>query len=294
MAVGDVPKTIFEQGTFGILGLGSRLGESTFRNPWSTTFGKANATFPTLYDQLQSHGYTSRRAFSIWLNDISATMGSILFGGIDTSKYLGELVTLPVQLQQHTFTDWAVALTSVARSDSHGTTVLTASSFSIYTILDCGSPNNYIPSALAQEIASSMNATMYHGTPYVPCAIRVVPYFLEFGFGGPGGPSISVPYSALIYPYGYPSNISNVTDKDGTPLCYLGVIGTNGTIILLGDTFIRSAYMVFDVDNLQISMAPVKYDVCREDVVSIPAGTGLPGVTSTNTYMLPTPTSSAA
>ena len=286
-----MPKSLVEQGTFGILGLGSRFAESTFRNPSSPSFQNPNKTFPTIYDQLQLHGYTKRRAFSLWLNDISAKTGSIVFGGIDTTKYHGELVSLPVQLQQHTSTDWAVAFTSVAQSNSQGTKVLTAKNFSVYAIVDCGSPNNYVPAALGEEIASSMNATMHEGTPYVKCTHRKSSDFLQFGFGGPGGPKISVPYSALIYPFGYPANIGNVTS---TRLCYLGVIGTPGPIILLGDAFIRSTYMVFDVDNLKIALAPVIYSVSKEHVVPIPAGTGLPGVKSTNTYLLPTPSPSTS
>lgn len=294
MAVGDVPPQLFEAGIFGIVGLGSRLAESTYRNPSSPFSGNPNKTFPTIYDQLQSHGYTSKRAFSLWLNDISATTGSIIFGGIDTSKYHSPLISLPVQLMRNTFADWAVALTSVSQtspSNSDGTKLLTPQNFSIYAILDSGSPNNYLPTAIAEGIASSMNATMHDGTPYVPCAFRQAhDSYVTFGFGGPGGPNISVPYPALIYPYGAPANIGNVTDKDGRPLCYLGLIGTNGTIFLLGDTFIRSAYLVYDVDDRQVAMAPVRYGVPvkEENIISIPTGTGLPGVTSTNTYSLPT------
>ena len=215
-------------------------------------------------------------------------MGRIIFGAIDTTKYHGELVSLPVQLSQGAFTDWVVALTLVARSDGHGTKVLTAKNLSVPAILDSGSPNIYLPSALVDEISASMNVTMYEGFPYVPCAIRKVPDYIKFGFGGPGGPNISVPYSALIYPFGNPANLGNVTSKVGTPLCYLGIIGTDGGIYLLGDTFMRSAYLVYDVDNTQIAIAPVKYDISQGHILSIPAGTRLPGVTSTNSYLLPT------
>jgi len=169
--------------------------------------------------------------------------------------------------------------------------LLTPQNFSIYAIFDSGSPNNYLPTSIAEAIALSMNASMHEGTPYVPCAFRNAhDSHVTFGFGGPGGPNISVPYPALIYSYGAPANIGNVTDTDGSPLCYLGLIGTNGTIFLLGDTFIRSAYVVYDVDDQQIALAPVRYGVPEkeENIISIPAGTGLPGVTSTNTYLLPT------
>jgi Eukaryotic aspartyl protease len=134
---------------------------------------------------------------------------------------------------------------------------------------------------------------MVQGTPYAPCALRKATDTLSFGFGGPDGPAISVPYSALIYPYGAPSNMGKINAADGTPLCYLGVIGTGGTIYLLGDTFTRSAYLVYDVDNQQVAMAPASFNSRAEHTVEIPAGTGLPGVRSTNSYLLPTATPSA-
>jgi hypothetical protein len=283
LAIANVPSSLFFDGFWGILGLGARLGESTFLNLASPLFGNPNGTFPTIYDQLQSHGYTARRAFSMWLNSISATTGRIIFGGIDKTKYHGDLVSVPVELTHGFFFNWAVALTSVARcTDSDGATkkeVLVPSNSSTTVILDSGSPNIYLPWALAQDIGLAMNASTHFGTPYVPCAFRTDSSTLEFGFNGPSGePKITVPYSALIYPFSYPASIGSVTAPDGSELCYLGVIGTNGTIFLLGDTFIRSAYMVYDVDNLQVAMAQAKYDIDEEDVMAIPAGDGIAGV----------------
>lgn len=69
-----------------------------------------------------------------------------------------------------------------------------------------------------------------------------------------------MPYKEIIYPYGFPANMGKVNADDGSPLCYLGLIGTEGPIFLLGDTFIRSVYVVYDVDHVQVLMAPVKYD----------------------------------
>ena len=74
-----------------------------------------------------------------------------------------------------------------------------------------------------------------------------------------------MPVLEIIYPYGAPSNIGNVTAEDGTELCYLGLIGNPGSLALLGDTFIRSAYIVYDVDNLQVSMAPAVYGAELEE-----------------------------
>lgn len=249
------------------MGLGSRFGESIFAVPSSPGFGNPNATFPTIYDQLQLHGYTNRRLFSIWLHDQSAKKGSILFGGIDHTKYRGQLQSLPVILQNKIFTSWAVKLTSVVHIDcsSGETQALTADDFEIITILDTGSPNMYLPSSLVETLTLRMSPTLHQGTPYVSCDLRQSQESLEFGLGEDrDGPRIAVPYSEIIYPYGFPANMGKVNDDDDSPLCYLGLIGTNGSIFLLGDTFIRSAYVVYDVDHLQILMAPVKHEKGRD------------------------------
>ena len=274
MAVVNITKKYYDEGFYGIMGLGPRLQESVANS------GKPNATYPTVYDELQAHGYTARRAFSIWQNSISATTGLIVFGGIDTTKYHGELVSVPVVKLSNAFVDWRITLTSVVRcSAGHGhrkEEFLTAPDFAVPAVLDTGSPNMYLPMALAQNISSAMNASTYLGFPYVPCAQTKVDSTIDFGFGGASGPRISVPYSELIYPFGAPSNIGPVTSSDGTQLCYLGIIGWNVPFSLLGDTFVRSAYLVFDVDNTQVFMAQVKYDVDEEHIVEIPAGTSLP------------------
>jgi hypothetical protein len=244
-----------------------RFGESIFTNPSSPDFGNPGATFPTIYDQLQLHGYTNKGLFSIWLHDQSAKKGSILFGGADNTKYRGQLQSLHVILQDNIFRTWAVNLTSVVYIDSSSgeTQALTADDFEITTILDSGSPNMYLSPPLVELLTSRMGAILHQGTPYVSCDLRQSHESLEFGLGRKRhGPRITVPYSEIIYPYGFPANMGNVNDDDDSPLCYLGLIGTNGPTFLLGDTFIRSAYVVYDVDHLQILRAPVKHDRGRE------------------------------
>ena len=199
------------------------------------------------------------------MNDEVASTGSILFGGVDTSKYQGDLQSLPVLTfgPSHAFTDWAVNLTSVVYvngTNSRGQN-LTPDASGLTVIVDSGSPNMYLPQELADSVSAQMGASLYQGFPYVPCSLRQSnDEFLEFGFdNGVRGPRIRVPYREIIYTFGAPANLGNVTATDGTRLCYLGLIGTSGPIYLLGATFLRSAYTVFDVDKLEISMAQVEH-----------------------------------
>ena len=277
LAIGDIPSTLYIDGFQGIMGLGARLGEAIISHQGTPLFHDINATFPTIYDQLQTLGYTPRRAFSIYMNSPAAESGTVLFGAVDTSKYSGALVSVPVQ-QLGGFTAWAIVLTAVSSNDDNTTTLLTASNFSMTVILDTGAPSMYLPTSLYTSLTANMNATMHANTPYVPCTLlsdESVSYTFQFGVDGP---SITVPQPWLIFPFEYPpaGNPACVVADDGTKLCYLGVIPTEGPIILLGDTFIRSAYLVFDADNLVVGMAQAKYGVQEERVVTLAAGSGFP------------------
>jgi hypothetical protein len=125
-------------------------------------------------------------------------------------------------------------------------------------IFDSGAPNMYLPTATADAVAKRLNATTHLGFAYVNCTFRERwEEGLDFAFaaGASGVPRIHVPVPELVYPYGAPSNIGEVKAADGTKLCYLGVRGGPGPIYLLGHTFLRSAYVVFDADALAISVA---------------------------------------
>jgi len=50
--------------------------------------------YPNLPMLLVQQNYIASRAFSLWANDGSASSGTLLFGGIDTGKFIGELVTI--------------------------------------------------------------------------------------------------------------------------------------------------------------------------------------------------------
>ncbi|KAF1969937.1 acid protease [Bimuria novae-zelandiae CBS 107.79] len=176
--------------------------------------------------------------------------GTILFGGIDESKAEGELKSAPL-----TFTEWSVNLTSLEPVIS-GT---------YNTILDTGSPNMYVPQALYDTIAEPLNVTLrtYRNTPYVPCSLRSSADSLHFEFAGKDRaerPEVRVPYSEIIYPFGMPANLGEVRSENGTELCYLGILSNGGApIFLLGNTFIRSAYVVYDADALELRIAQSRW-----------------------------------
>ena len=73
--------------TEGVLGLGYLA-----ISPWSL-YGE-NTQYKNLPMLLASQGYIASRTFSLWTNDDRSSGGMLLFGGIDTGKFVGELVTI--------------------------------------------------------------------------------------------------------------------------------------------------------------------------------------------------------
>jgi len=74
----------------GVMGIGYDTNEAY--DPDAT-----GDVYPSTMDQMVSQGIIQRKAFSLYLNDFQASTGSVIFGGIDTTKYEGDLVGLPLQ-----------------------------------------------------------------------------------------------------------------------------------------------------------------------------------------------------
>ncbi|KAF1844978.1 acid protease [Cucurbitaria berberidis CBS 394.84] len=273
-AVGDVPWLLFTQGTWGIFGLGSRLQEAVYSSPTSPFHGDLSATYTPLWERLGLASPSGKRKFSVWLNSQNAEKGSVQFGGEDATKYHGRLRQVPVNLWRGELADWSVNVTSVTRVRVDGSgeetkTRLTAEDYSVDFVIDTGSPNMYIPTTLYESVVAGLHATeVINGAPYVPCSLRSTSTgFLDFEFQTDAKGrrrsryhpvKIRVPYSEIIYPFGYPVTVPPVRDVDGADMCYFGVVPQDGRIRLLGATFARSAYLVFDAENSEIRIAQAK------------------------------------
>jgi hypothetical protein len=258
----------------GLLGVGYEIGESIVR----ATNGQNKTA--AIYDNLVQLGVINRAAYSLYLNDEKSGKGEVLFGAIDTTKYSGDLVSLPVQPKSDGLTDYTeflVALTAISVTDDSGTRKLTDSTFAYPALLDSGTVSQDLPAGVADEILKGFGSI----GGVLPCDYRNSKASLTYTFGGDGGPSINVPLSALIVDAG------NATLPDGRAECQILLTSENGNGVILGDSFLRSAYLVYDLENNEIAMAQAVLDaISTSNIVTIPSGTGLPGVSSTATLIL--------
>ncbi|KAL8949978.1 MAG: hypothetical protein Q9222_003956 [Ikaeria aurantiellina] len=240
-------------------------------------------SYPNIVSKLQSEGFIESKAYSIWLNNAGISgNGSILFGAVDSSKYKGSLKTIPIvkSPKPKDTIRTAVQWTSLTLNDNQGVISLIPNDTAIWAILDTGTTGTVLPESIAQIIYSAAGVLEDESTynrRLVSCNLSTASATFTFGFGGPLGPQISVPMSGLVLPWK-----DNVTFADGTPACSFDVQTWDHPDAILGDSLLRSAYAVFDLDNKQISLAQANLDLnitSQPNITQIKKGkNGVPGV----------------
>lgn len=243
----------------GILGIGYEINE--------VQVGRAGkAAYRNLPSQMVEDGLIQSNAYSLWLNDLDANTGSILFGGVDTGKFTGTLETLPVQAESGYFAEFLITLTAVSLGN-----IVIAKNQAQAVLLDSGSSLTYLPDAMTEAIYEQVDAQYdsSQGAAYVPCSLADNTTTLNFNFSGP---VISVPMNELVIVVTSSSG-RQLTFSDGTPACLFGIAPAGSSTSVMGDTFIRSAYLVYDLANNEISIAQTNFNSTVTNVVEITTGT---------------------
>jgi hypothetical protein len=183
----------------------------------------------------------------------AALDGAILFGGYDKAKFKGDLIAIPMQ------------------PDSWFSQVTTINDGCLYTLHfkrpTLGLVQQRSPFDVIDDPESSPG--LDKGT-------------LNFGFGGSGGPVISVPLSQLALlgsegeSYAFPQRYTGMSIWP-LPL-------TQDVPTFFGDTFLRSTYVniVYDLDNKQIAIAPTIANTTESNIVDIGRGDAEPTRKVTN------------
>lgn len=116
----------------------------------------------------------------------------------------------------------------------------------------------------------------------VPCNIKNTLATFSFTFGGSGGPTIKVDVSEFVTSAVIPG-VTPPTFRDKTPVCRWGLQPADpGAPILFGDTFLRSAYVVYNLQNEQIGIAQTTFNASNANIVEF-SGDDIPGASTTVT-----------
>lgn len=252
----------------GILGIGYTANEAQVNRI-------GDDPYPNVPQLMEDVGLIRSNAYSLWLDDLDASVGSILFGGVDTDKYHGQLQTLPIQSRSGEPSEFVITLSSMSVSIQGENTSLTPS-LPTAVILDSGSSLTYLPNELTAAIYNALRIrySARDGIAYASCSLADEDITLNFTFTSP---TISVPISELIIDGTSASDDTEARqsgDTSASPfeLCVFGIAPAEGSSAVLGDTFLRSAYVVYDLDNNEISLAQTNFDSTTTRISEI--GTG--------------------
>ncbi|EUC33453.1 hypothetical protein COCCADRAFT_96003 [Bipolaris zeicola 26-R-13] len=256
--------------TEGILGIGYPINE--------VAVGRAGLDpYPNLPEKLRDDGAINSMAYSLWLNDLDASTGSILFGGVDTEKFSGQLQTLPIIPERGQFAEFVVALTGMGENGNDGSLFKDEN---VPVLLDSGSSLMYLPDQVANALYQTYNAQYdsSQGAAFVNCDLANRQGSVDFNFSGV---KISVPLNELVV-------LAAVSR--GRPICIFGVGPAGDSLAVLGDTFLRSAYVVYDIENNEISLAQTNFNATASNIQEIKKGAdGVP-----NAQVVPNAVSTAA
>ena len=263
---------------YGLIGIGYVNNEASLQT--------TKETYPNLPVALQHAGLIKTVAYSLWLNDLSSSSGSILFGGIDTEKYVGDLATLPVLLNKRAdnYTEFAVSLYSVEASSSSGSDTLTSSQLPVRVVLDSGTSLTYLPQDMATQVWAEVGAVWDStvNAAVLPCSFANHDGHFSFVFAGPKGPRVNVTMDELVLPVstGQAPQFTSGPYR-GQSVCEFGILNQTQAPYLLGDTFLRSAYVVYDLKNNQVGIAATDFNSTKTNVVAFASdGAPIPSATA--------------
>lgn len=179
-------------------------------------------------------------------------------------------------------TSFTVPLNSFTMSVNGSSEVTTTQAIPV--VLDSGTTLTYLPSRIVSRVYNAIDAQYDddYGLAYVDCKYLSQNLTFAFQLGGSDGPTISVPADEVVFDnaqafedagYQLPS------DLGFDDVCTFGIMPSDD-YYLLGDTFLRSAYVVYDLQNFQVAIAQANLNSTDSNIVEISnSTTQLPDVT---------------
>ena len=299
-----------EGAQYGILGVSFETDETNACHPGDNDDPNCTGYFvrPTIVGALQNQGYIQSRSYSLYLDSLSDQKGSILFGGVDTAKFSGDLVALATEVD-HTggshngsYREQNLRLTGFTANINGSSSQLLASNDSITAILDSGAAALSVPSAVYSAIYGALpvfDATdpeSGQSTTVMYCSYASSATSFTAMLSDDTGTSvdITIPLSEVLTPlYKGGHNSTTPYTINGKPICNFGLSPSDESDgITVGDPLLRSAYVFYNLDQKTISIAQPVYGAGDSNIVAVGPGP-MPALTGTGTSS-PSPASSSA
>ncbi|ODQ59693.1 hypothetical protein WICANDRAFT_29757, partial [Wickerhamomyces anomalus NRRL Y-366-8] len=197
-----------------------------------------NKIVPPVYQAINA-GLFDEPKFAFYLGDSdkSEDGGVATFGGVDESKYSGKVTWLPVRRKAY----WEVKFNGIGLGDEFAELENTGAA------IDTGTSLIALPSGLAEILNAEIGAKKgWSGQYSVDCETRDSLPDLTFNLDG---------YNFTIGPYDYTLEVSGSCISAFTPLDFPAPIGP---LAILGDSFLRKYYSIYDLGNDAVGLAKAK------------------------------------
>merc|ERR1719352_1977765 len=191
---------------------------------------------PTPFENMIDQKLIDEPVFAFYLQEDASEQGELVFGGIDTNHYTGDLVDVPLISESY----WEVSLDAMKFG---GSPVISSPQ---KAIIDSGTSLLAGPKDAVAALAKQVGATSVMGKEYViDCSKTSGLSNLEVTLGGK---------TFSLSPEDYTLEVSGQ--------CLFAFIGMDvpaprGPLWIMGDVFMRKYYCVFDYGNKKMRIAPV-------------------------------------
>lgn len=220
----------------GVFGVSFAQAESSFdpKDP-----GKMYDNFPFA---AKKAGYVNKAAYSVFLDDPKTNKATFLMGGVDHAKFEGDLLWLNVSNPRG---GASVHMNSVTFGDK-------TMSVQEDVVLDTGTIFSTLPDDVFNELKTSLKLGGFNKflkIYYIDCDAK---FSLSFNFPGK---TIIADQTSLVVPIG------PYTGDESDKRCGFGFqpssTWNDGNIF--GDTFMRNAYVVYDLEGIRAGIAQAVY-----------------------------------
>lgn len=216
----------------------------------------SDGPYSLVLNSMAKQGVINSRVFSLDLRHADAETGAVIYGGIDRTKFIGNLEKLPFVRGSRGEFRLAAKLSTMGITNNGKSQSFELQGSDTVVMLDSGTTVTRIHPNVAEPILEALGASDDgQGYFYVPCSLRSSGGSVDFGFGKT---TVRVPMKDFIM------------DVGSSRVCYVGMVLTTDQQIL-GDSVLRAGYFVFDWDNEAVHVAQAA-NCGDNDIVAVGKG----------------------
>ncbi|OJD10227.1 hypothetical protein AJ78_08679 [Emergomyces pasteurianus Ep9510] len=217
---------------------------------------------------LKEAGLIACACYSLWLNTMDSSHGVVLFGGIDVEKYDGTLEPVALlRTEGDTIRQFSVKLAWLEIETESGTKDMGAGFLPTAVVLDIGTSVTYLPDIVVEGIYEELGVVKEEtDLDLIKCSLKDSDITFIFYFDGA---TIEVPVRDFIINTAPGPDGEPIRFDDGEPICFFGIAPAGPRPSILGITFLRSTYILYDLESTDVLIAQARRGATGEKITAI-------------------------